>query len=103
MKIYLDDIRVAPRGWIQTVRPDETIRWLETGEVTDLSLDHDLGDETPGDGYDVLVWLEEAVIVRGFIPPSNISVHSGNPVGRDRMEAAIRTIQDFRKQFPLGR
>ncbi len=43
--------------------------------MTELSLDHDLGDDAHGTGYDVLTWIEEAVAIRGFHPP-RISVHS---------------------------
>lgn len=64
---------------------------LETGKVTHLSLDHDLGDDERGTGYDVIVWIEEAVATRGFVPPK-LSVHSANSAARARMEAGIRSI-----------
>jgi hypothetical protein len=88
MKVYLDDLRPTPSGWTRTYTPEQTIALLQTGEVTDLSLDHDLGDECNGDGYDVVLWLEEAVLTRGFAPP-RVTVHSANPVGRQRMMAAL--------------
>ena len=92
MKVYLDDERTPPEGW-QLVRwPDEAIRLLETGEVTDLSLDHDLGDDERGTGYDVVLWLEEAVATRGFRPP-RMKVHSANSSARDKMEAGIAAIE----------
>jgi Cyclic-phosphate processing Receiver domain len=68
--------------------PDEAIALLETGQVEELSRDHDLGDDERGTGYDVLVWIEEAVALRGFRPPV-ITVHSANAVGRQRMALAI--------------
>lgn len=91
MKVYLDDERVAPQGWVQVRWPDEAIELLKTGEVRDLSLDHDLGDDARGTGYDVLLWIEEQVMCKQFIPPS-IRVHSANPAARLRMEAAILAI-----------
>jgi hypothetical protein len=48
MKLYLDDERPTPAGWIGVKWPDEAIAYLETGSVTDLSLDHDLGDDERG-------------------------------------------------------
>jgi len=75
MKLYLDDERTEPEGWTRTYWPDETIKLLQTGNVVELSLDHDLGDDTRGTGYDVLLWLEEAV-VNGFVPPQRIVIHS---------------------------
>jgi hypothetical protein len=91
MKIYLDDERPTPVGWIGVRWPDEVIAHLETGLVTDVSLDHDLGDDERGTGYDVVLWLEEAVALRGFVPP-RMSVHSANSSARLKMEAGIRSI-----------
>jgi hypothetical protein len=91
MKIYLDDERPTPDRWIGVRWPDEVIAHLETGLVTDVSLDHDLGDDERGTGYDVVLWLEEAVALRGFVPP-RMSVHSANSSARLKMEAGIRSI-----------
>ena len=53
LKVYLDDERIAPEGWVQVRWPDEAIKLLQTGSVSHLSLDHDLGDDQRGTGYDV--------------------------------------------------
>lgn len=91
MKLYLDDERPAPPGWRLVRWPDEVIALLATNTVTDLSLDHDLGDDARGTGYDVVVWIEEAVATRGFDPPA-LAVHSANTAARARMEAGIASI-----------
>jgi hypothetical protein len=92
MRVYLDDERVTPPGWRRVYWPDEAIALLETGEVAELSLDHDLGDDARGTGYDVIVWIERAVIERGFVPP-RIAVHSANPAARTRMLAGIEAVE----------
>ena len=92
MRLYLDDERTAPEGWVQVRWPDEAIKLLQTGEVTHLSLDHDLGDDERGTGYDVLLWIEQEAALNGFVPPAIMEVHSANPAGRKRMEAAIAAI-----------
>lgn len=92
MKVFLDDVRDAPEGWTRTYWPDEAIALLETGEVKEISLDHDLGDDTRGTGYDVVLWIEEAVVLRGFTPPK-IFVHSANVPARARMERGILAIE----------
>lgn len=92
MKVYLDDERIAPDGWVQVRWPDEAIKLLQTGSVTHLSLDHDLGDDKRGTGYDVLFWIEQEVVLSGFAPPAIMEVHSANPAGRKRMLAAIEAI-----------
>ncbi len=92
MRVYLDDERVTPNGWIRTYWPDEVIALLKTGNVRELSLDHDLGDDERGTGYDVVLWIEEAVALEGFIPPI-IHVHSANSSARDKMLSGIRSIE----------
>ncbi|MFD0726741.1 cyclic-phosphate processing receiver domain-containing protein [Lysobacter brunescens] len=91
MRIYLDDERATPEGWTRVYWPDEAIALLDTGNVVEISLDHDLGDDARGTGYDVIAWIEEAVVTRGFVPPV-VRVHSANPATRVRMEAGIAAI-----------
>lgn len=91
MKVYLDDERTPPQGWTLVRWPEDAITLLMTGEVTELSLDHDLGDDNRGTGYDVILWLEEAVVTRGFVPPS-IKVHSANSSARIKMELGVASI-----------
>jgi hypothetical protein len=97
MKVFLDDERVTPEGWIRVRWPEEAIALLAAGGVDELSLDHDLGNDQHGTGYDVLTWIEEAVATRGFRPPL-IKVHSANSSARLKMEAAIRSIKRLSPQ-----
>ncbi len=92
MKIYLDDERATPDGWHRAYWPDEVIELLKTNDVSVVSLDHDLGDDERGTGYDVIVWIEEAVVTAGYNPPE-IRVHSANPAARKRMERGIVAIE----------
>lgn len=91
MKLYLDDVRPAPAGWKLVRWPQEMIELLMTGAVTDVSLDHDLGDDKRGTGYDVITWLEKAVVDYGLVPP-NIKVHSANVPAKKRMERGIKSV-----------
>ncbi len=101
MKIYLDDERKAPEGWIQRRWPEEVIEDLKTGKVIHLSLDHDLGEgseyEHPRTGYDVILWLEEQVKMNGLVPPRYIYIHSANPVARQKMKAGLKQIYASRR------
>ena len=92
MRVFLDDERGTPEGWVRVYWPQEAIALLESGRVTELSLDHDLGDDSRGTGYDVVLWIEEAVAMRSFNPP-RISVHSANSSARAKMLAGIDAIQ----------
>ena len=92
MKVFLDDERPTPDGWHRVFWPDEAIRLLQTGAVEEISLDHDLGDDARGTGYDVILWIEEAVALRGFKPPK-IIVHSANSSAVDKMRAGVLAIE----------
>jgi len=92
MKVYLDDERPTPEGWHRVYWPEEAIQLLESGTVEEISLDHDLGDDAHGTGYDVILWIEEAVALRGFRPPK-ISIHSANSSAVDKMRAGIQAIE----------
>lgn len=91
MRVFLDDERETPEGWVRVYWPDEAIDLLKTGKVVEVSLDHDLGDDDRGTGYDVVLWIEEAVFRSGFIPPM-IKVHSANISARRKMELGIENI-----------
>ena len=92
MKVYLDDERTTPKGSIRVYWPDEAIELLKSGDVTEISLDHDLGDDERGTGYDVVLWIEEQVALHGFVPPA-MKVHSANVSARTKMENGIRAIE----------
>jgi hypothetical protein len=78
------------------------IALLEQGGVTHVSLDHDLGDDQRGTGYDVILWIEEAVALKGFTPPA-LFVHSANSSAREKcwLESALsRPWQNEKKIEP---
>jgi hypothetical protein len=97
VKVWLDDVREAPDDWVHVKTPEEAIDLLRSGEVEEISLDHDLGLATPESertGYEVLAWLEEALATGTWkrdVPL--IRIHSANPVGWRRMKQAIESIQ----------
>jgi hypothetical protein len=91
-KVFLDDERATPEGWIRTYWPEEVIPLLQSGNVSELSLDHDLGDDARGTGYTVLLWIEEQVAMHKFRPPK-IRIHSANSSARIKMQAAVEAIE----------
>lgn len=102
-KVYLDDLRPAPAGWTRVFWPNEAISLLKLGDVSDLSLDHDLGDDDRGTGNDVLLWVEQQVATSGFIPPRTINVHSANSSAEQKMKSGIASVYRFYGQQLLGR
>lgn len=103
MRIWLDDERPAPDGWVRCLWPSEVIDLLVAHEdVTDVSLDHDLGDDERGTGNDVLLWIEEQVALNGYDPPT-LRVHSANSSAAQKMWAAIAQIHWIHRERLTGR
>lgn len=94
IKLWLDDVRPAPDGWRWAQNNREAQRILETFDVVECSLDHDLGaDPTDGlyakgageeTGLHLVDWMIEHDCV-----PSVITIHSWNPPAARRMERAF--------------
>jgi len=83
---------MAPAGWIQVTRADQAIELIDRGQVVELSLDHDLGDDDgAGRGVDVVDFLAEQQVTRGrcLWPRDGITLHTANPYGRDAMRRTI--------------
>lgn len=94
MKVFLDDERTPPNGWVHVLWPDEAIELLKTNNVTHISLDHDLGNDERGTGYDVILWIEEAVLTQEFSPPI-MTVHSANTSAKGKMLLGISNINKY--------
>ena len=58
IKVWLDDWRQEPAGWVRCYTVGQVIRLLKQQFVCEMSLDHDLGDRLEP-GVKVLDWLEE--------------------------------------------
>lgn len=88
MKIWLDDIRPAPEGYVWCKSVNIAKRTIESAEEPILLIDgdHDLGDYAydGGDGIKLLDWL---AVNERFYP---IRLHTMNPVGRENMLRMIR-------------
>lgn len=90
MKLYLDDIRNAPDGFVLAKSVNQAKRLIYHAEMNNISielldLDHDLGDFAydGGDAIRLLDWLVER---ETYYP---IKLHTANPVGRLNMQRII--------------
>jgi len=108
--LFVDDVRPAPDGWKVARTIEDAKLFLLTGEVDQLSLDHDMGAcaecvskqrhvgdmTTPEttlvnwcphheDGTKLVHWIIET----GHWPRQKPVVHSANPVGAARMRGMI--------------
>lgn len=95
MKLWIDDLRPAPNGyiWAKSVKAAKTAIWQYEHNMTEdnilIDLDHDAGNYVSegGDYIKLLNWLEAKNIVdTGY----SFHIHSMNVVGRMNMEAICR-------------
>jgi len=92
--LWLDDVRPMPQEFSHHAKTaEEAIELLKTMEFDRISLDHDLGIGH-GTGYDVARYIEEAAYL-GQMKPAQFSLHTANPVGRDRMCACLRNAMKY--------
>jgi hypothetical protein len=111
VKLWLDDCRPAPAGWTHVRTIEEAKKYLLAGNVSDLSLDNDLGSGPPCDdcydngcsniveegtcscschnlldeGYKLVDWMEE----QNIWPKNKPTVHSQNITRKIYMEKVI--------------
>lgn len=95
IKVWLDDEREAPKGWVRVFSFKQCIDLIQSGIVDEISLDHDLGlpEEELGNGYKVLEWLERKIAEDNWLWIPTISIHTANPVARKRMEMVVASIE----------
>ena len=99
MKVYLDDLRDTPPGFVRTYSVEETNKLLLTRKVEFLSLDNDLGSLDPKtEGFNVLNFIEELVFNDPTFPVPVITVHSDNVSRKFSMNQAISKLELIRQQ-----
>ena len=89
----MDDKREMPAGfdlWVE--RADYCMNHVRCGHVSHISFDHDLG--SGGTGYMVANLIEE-LAYQHKIAPITWDIHSANPVGVDRIKAAMTSAERF--------
>ena len=101
MKLWIDDCRPAPKGYIHAHSVERAKELIQIAEILDsmvshlnnsnwqievIDIDHDAGEyaNNGGDYIKLLDWLEET----GRNYP--IRIHSMNPVGAQNMRAIIQ-------------
>ncbi len=89
MKLFLDDLRREPNGYVLVRSFEDCIFELGTKEYDTVSLDYALGERFTG--LDVLKWM-----VRNQKFPKNLNIHSTHGYGRAEMACYIRM------HFPTG-
>lgn len=96
LKIYLDDKRTTPDGYVRVFWPSQVFDLIEEFDTEEISLDHDLGDDDTGTGYDVVLYIEEKVYFnRDWVVPV-LKTHTDNSSAREKMQRGIKQIENLK-------
>jgi len=100
MKIFLDDTRPVPEGFIGARNSAEFMACIERAhedgeKIETIAFDNDLGEET--EGRHLLAWLGERY--PEDILEATITIHTDNPVAREIMEGYIASSREHPDDF----
>lgn len=99
IKLWVDDIRKAPEGWHHAKTVTEAIRVLDTMEVEEVSLDHDIsmkvsvgfGDPRPFASPETFEPVARFIAAK-YRPGLPITLHTASSVGADKMAWILREV-----------
>ena len=97
IKLYLDDARETPEGYVRCYTVEQCIALLETRIVSEVSFDNDLG-EGQLEGYVALNYLEELVYNDLTFPIPKISIHSATAGRTPSMRQVANYLEALRQQ-----
>lgn len=97
-KLWIDDVREPPDEtwhWVKT--SDDAIKIMLVGVYAgepfrEISFDHDLGGDD--DAYNVATMIEDYAH-QDYLARVKWSIHSANPVGRARIQAALMSADRY--------
>lgn len=99
VKLYLDDDRQTPDGWVRVYGIEQAKTVLRSRRVSHLSVDNDLGSLDPKtEGFNLLNWLEETVHDDPTFPVPIITVHSANAGRAPSMRQTAAKLELIRQQ-----
>lgn len=97
IKLFVDDLRIAPRGWIIARTITEAIRLLATQKVEEVSLDHDIAFQNERGEFTGKCSQENYSSVAWFIremeeanKPKKVYIHTANPDGATSITNILR-------------
>jgi len=96
LRVWLDDLlddRAAPLGWVHVTTAHAAIALIDRGDVVELSLDHDLGDDdVAGKGLHVVDHIAEQQVVaaRDLWPRTASRSTAQTPLAATRWRAIER-------------
>ena len=97
-KVWVDDERTPPtREWVWVQGYDSAIWAFLYFDMSEVSLDHDLGEEDPmKNGYQLLCYFEKRLLGDG-LPIPYIRIHTMNGAVRQKMQKLADKLNQLRQ------
>lgn len=99
MKIWLDDVRPEPLGWVRVLNYPNFAKLVKDNRhiITHISFDHDLDYSDPcgRTGYEAACLIEELAASNDINPAIQLAVHSANPSGAQRIFLTLKRSIKF--------
>lgn len=95
MKLFVDDIRVAPAGWTGVSTINDAIKTIAFFEPQEISLDHDI--EGNKETFMAVAHFigQKAAAEALWADDLSITIHSDNPVAAKEMEQLLNDYSVF--------
>lgn len=110
MKVYIDDQRKAPDGWVQVFNVNEAVEFIveNCDVITHIDFDYYLSEtdnyETGMKVIEYLMMFQEKYHVKIFhSPQENYTFHSSDSFMNERMSARIASLFDARPVSSYGK
>lgn len=91
MRLFVDDLRIAPAGWAVARTNSDAIDLLHNYRVYTISIDHDI-EQTKRGGLDLETFMPVVYYV-SVMPverrPKSIIIHTANPAAAIRMAGVL--------------
>ena len=100
MKIFLDDKKTAPDGWVLVTCAEDLLKLYkeQQGKVTAVSFDVDLGP-CQTSGFGAASWVHKLLVANPSWPIPEMYCHSDSWMGRVSFKGAIEDFyDDFKTQ-----
>lgn len=91
MKLFVDDIRDCPDGWVPARTVTDAIRILATQKVEEVSLDHDIVwcNHKPSRPLSPETFEGVAWYIAKMVPRPLVRIHTGNYPAGERMACIL--------------
>jgi len=108
MKLFVDDIRQAPEGWETAQTVSKAIRLLDTQDIEEVSLDHDIAcylytaqSHTSNETFEgVARFIANMPEDRR---PKVVYIHTANPLAGDRMREILEgKVETLHRDWSFG-